>query len=231
MTKQAQKTKKGVNKQNKTRLAIQEVAEKLFAEFGYDGASIRDIVGLANVNNGAIFYYFGTKQKLFEAVFESLAEPVISERIRQLSVCQEEPGRQPMLRQILSAYLSPGLNGGFETEQMRWRFSRIRIQLLQANYPFMTDMLVKHFTITGERFLTALAQELPNLDSIDLQWRYHTMVGAITFTMGGPGRLQLGAFAKQGDIYDPSDLSQAFEHIVSQMEVMFSAPSFKSSER
>jgi len=43
-------------------------AEKLFAEEGFDGASIRTIAKEANVNIAMISYYFGSKEKLLEAL-------------------------------------------------------------------------------------------------------------------------------------------------------------------
>ena len=51
-------------------LAIINAAEKLFAVKGFDGASVRDIAHEADVNVAMISYYFGSKEKLMEAVFE-----------------------------------------------------------------------------------------------------------------------------------------------------------------
>jgi AcrR family transcriptional regulator len=45
-------------------------AEELFAEKGFDGTSVRDIAHLAGVNLAMISYYFGSKEKLFEALIE-----------------------------------------------------------------------------------------------------------------------------------------------------------------
>ncbi|MBF8456255.1 TetR/AcrR family transcriptional regulator [Kaistella sp. G5-32] len=45
-------------------------AEKLFAEKGFEGTSIREISKEANVNVSMISYYFGSKEKLFEKIFE-----------------------------------------------------------------------------------------------------------------------------------------------------------------
>jgi len=45
-------------------------AEKLFAEKGFSGTSVRDIAQEANVNVAMISYYFGSKDKLLEAIFE-----------------------------------------------------------------------------------------------------------------------------------------------------------------
>jgi AcrR family transcriptional regulator len=49
---------------------ILDVAEKVFADLGYDGASTRTISGEAGVNMAMLNYYFGSKEGLFLAVFE-----------------------------------------------------------------------------------------------------------------------------------------------------------------
>ena len=55
---------------NDKQIAIINTAEKLFATNGFDGTSVRDIAQEANVNVAMISYYFGSKEKLMEAVFE-----------------------------------------------------------------------------------------------------------------------------------------------------------------
>ncbi len=55
---------------NDKQLAIINAAEKLFAISGFDGTSVRDIAQEAGVNLAMISYYFGSKEKLMEAVFE-----------------------------------------------------------------------------------------------------------------------------------------------------------------
>lgn len=49
---------------------ILDVAEKIFSELGFDGASTRMISGEAGVNMAMLNYYFGSKEGLFLAVFE-----------------------------------------------------------------------------------------------------------------------------------------------------------------
>ncbi len=46
------------------------MAEDLFSSKGYDGTSVRDISEAAGVNVAMISYYFGSKEKLMEALFE-----------------------------------------------------------------------------------------------------------------------------------------------------------------
>ena len=49
---------------------ILDVAEKIFSERGFDGASTRTISGEAGVNMAMLNYYFGSKEGLFLAVFD-----------------------------------------------------------------------------------------------------------------------------------------------------------------
>ena len=45
-------------------------AMELFSQKGFEGTSIRDIADKASVNIAMVNYYFGTKEKLFEAIVE-----------------------------------------------------------------------------------------------------------------------------------------------------------------
>ncbi len=56
---------------NEKQVQIIETAEELFANKGFSGTSVRDIAQAANVNLAMISYYFGSKEKLLEAIFES----------------------------------------------------------------------------------------------------------------------------------------------------------------
>jgi AcrR family transcriptional regulator len=49
---------------------IMDVAERVFAEHGFDGASTRLISGEAGVNMAMLNYYFGSKEGLLIAIFE-----------------------------------------------------------------------------------------------------------------------------------------------------------------
>src|SRR5438874_6342967 len=52
---------------------ILDVAEELFAEKGFEATSVRELAGKAHVNVAMISYYFGSKEKLFEALIEDRA--------------------------------------------------------------------------------------------------------------------------------------------------------------
>lgn len=54
---------------NQKQLQILDTAERLFAMHGFHGASVRDIAQEADVNIAMISYYFGSKERLIEAIF------------------------------------------------------------------------------------------------------------------------------------------------------------------
>ncbi len=56
---------------NEKQMQILQVTEKLFAEKGFDGTSIRDIAKQANINIAMVSYYFGSKEKMLEALIYS----------------------------------------------------------------------------------------------------------------------------------------------------------------
>jgi len=65
-----------------TRERIMKAAERLFAERGYDGTSVRGIVAKARVNQAAINYHFDGKDGLYRevlrAAFRALTEDQIA---------------------------------------------------------------------------------------------------------------------------------------------------------
>jgi AcrR family transcriptional regulator len=67
-----------------TKARLVEQAFKHFAAYGYGGATIKAIADDADVTSGAIYYYFDSKQGLFEAVLDYAAgegERLIESRI------------------------------------------------------------------------------------------------------------------------------------------------------
>ena len=54
---------------NEKQIRIIEESETLFAENGFNGTSVREIAKNADVNLAMISYYFGSKDKLLEAIF------------------------------------------------------------------------------------------------------------------------------------------------------------------
>jgi AcrR family transcriptional regulator len=76
----------------RSRAAILDAAERLFAEKGYDATSLNEVGAAAGVSRGTPGYFFGSKQELYQAVlnrsFTEVREAVRAGRERALASSQ-----------------------------------------------------------------------------------------------------------------------------------------------
>lgn len=68
-----------MNQINETKQRLLDTARKLFADNGFDGASVRAITRQAGANLGAVTYHFGSKANLYAAVLEQLFTSIADE--------------------------------------------------------------------------------------------------------------------------------------------------------
>lgn len=57
---------------------IIRAASRVFAEHGYAATKTAEIAALAELPKPNIYYYFGSKEKLYRAVLESVVEPLLA---------------------------------------------------------------------------------------------------------------------------------------------------------
>jgi AcrR family transcriptional regulator len=73
-----------------TRAALLAAARELFADRGYAGVAMEEVVRHAGVTRGALYHHFGGKRELFEAVFEQV-EQQITEEIAGAALAASDP--------------------------------------------------------------------------------------------------------------------------------------------
>ena len=86
----------------RTRIKVLEAARNLFAERGYDAATIRDIAKGAGMSTGAVFANFQDKAELFEAVFSD-----------EMAALSEAFTAGVAIEASTSARLAGGLSAGY----------------------------------------------------------------------------------------------------------------------
>src|SRR5579871_2566826 len=101
-----------------TKERILNTAEKLFAEQGYSGTSLRSVIAEAGVNLAAVHYHFRSKEALLEAVFLRRAEPANLERIAMLDALERETGnRPPEVERVIEAFVLPAFRAAHDPER------------------------------------------------------------------------------------------------------------------
>ena len=88
---------------NEKQIEILQVAEQLFAEKGFDGTSVRDIAKIATINVAMISYYFGSKEKLLEAL---VLHRISSMRLHLETLYQENISPILKMERLIEYYIS-----------------------------------------------------------------------------------------------------------------------------
>src|SRR3974377_1155751 len=89
---------------------ILDAAEHAFGERGFDGTSLRDIVLEAKVNLATVYYYFGSKHGLMEAVLKRRFGPLRQEQLDLLQEAErKDRGGALGVEAVLRALLLPPL--------------------------------------------------------------------------------------------------------------------------
>jgi AcrR family transcriptional regulator len=204
-----------------TRQRIIEAAEVLFADRGVEVVSLRELTGLAKVNVAAIHYHFGTKEALLEHVFALRALPIAQRRFMLLDACRRDRSGSVVLRDLLEAFLRPALEIGDNPHLLS--FMRLRARINIEKHATANAMLKRAFDETSKRFVAELCKTLPHLPRKDVFWRFHFILGAMTYTMANPGRIQ----SLSNNLCDPSDVEEALRRLISFAVTAFVAPADK----
>lgn len=164
-----------------------DAAERLFAERGFHGVSIRDITQAADADLSLVNYHFGDKRGLLKAVVERRAEILNRERLERLDAVPRDQAGRPDVQAAIDAFVDPlilrSAHGG-----LGWKSYFALIAQLN-NSPTLSPLITEHFDTVVHRFVAVLSEAFPGIDAQDIYWGYHFLTGALTLTFAETGRL------------------------------------------
>lgn len=187
-----------------TRQRILEAAERLFAEHGFAGTSLRAIIREAGVNLAAVHYHFGSKEALLEAVVARHFGPLNEERLRALDQVEREAGRRrPSARGIIEAFVGPVLRLCADPARGK-TFMKLIGRALAEPEQYFHQVGPKQIGEVRDRFLAAMERALPEVPREEIMWRVLFTIGALAFTMRlGEGlRSMTGGICEVGTVDD-----------------------------
>ena len=203
-----------------TRERILRTAERLFAERGFNGVSVRELAAAAQVNIASIGYHFKSKEGLLSEVYRRHCEPMIEERLRGLEASSRLRGKAKVAA-IIEAFIRPALQQ-VEAEDGE-TFIRLRAVLSGENSELLEKLVAENFDQSSTAFIDELCACLPHLTRTDVCWRFHFLLGAIYYTAAGPHRIT----AFSNGRCDPSDTESVIGELVPFMTRAFVAPATK----
>ncbi len=157
--------------------AILDAAERLFAEKGYQAASVREITRLADVNVAAIHYHFGDKTAVLRAVTDRIVAPMNDRRARMLDLAEAAASPDvPTMKAIAEAFIRPDIETLQELQQRGPTTAHFMGQIYTDRTPWIQAMALEQFGPVGQRFLQAIKAAKPALSDSEVSWRLNQVV-------------------------------------------------------
>lgn len=167
---------------SKSKNAILEAAERLFAKFDYSGTSMRMIAEEAGVAQALIHYHCKTKEQLFEMIIERRSTMINGIRREQLKRSFDEAvGGVPTLEQVLDSFVRPAIESG----RYSWGtyFSQILAKLANSVDDRSCDLVHKYYDPIAREYIEALKKVLPDLPESKVYWGYLLVTSAVVSSM------------------------------------------------
>ncbi len=158
------------------REAIIEVAEQLFAEKGYEGASLRELSARAGINVAMVSYYFGSKEDLFKAIIELRT----GEARTYAEALNRDTSLDPLSR--LELYIDHYIEQRGENRNF-YRIIQRELSLEQRTE--MRDFLTQSLSRNKEEFRKIIreGQRQGVFAEVDIDMTIATMIGLVSLVM------------------------------------------------
>ncbi|EJL6541324.1 TetR/AcrR family transcriptional regulator [Vibrio cholerae] len=187
-----------------TKEKILDVAEGLFAEYGFNDTSLRTITSKAEVNLASVNYHFGDKKTLVRAVLNRYLEAFMPEMKQSLERLNERDDYD--MAEVFEALRAPLRS----LSELRPNGTSRFMLLIGRGYTDVQGHLRWFITNRYNDVLTLFTDSVlkanPNLTRETLFWRLHFTLGTCVFTMASSQALAEIAENDFGSKVDPKSV-------------------------
>lgn len=171
-----------------TRNRILDATEMLFARRGYDGTSLRDIAGLADVPMGLVHYHFGAKDQILAAAVDRRLADLHREIDASFASARAKSERLSV-EDAIRAFILPFLLISTD-ERHDLRNFVIMTSHLMSSYriPEIKPTLMRLGTVS-QVFTSALREILPDAGEGDMLTATYLIEASLIFMVQDPGFL------------------------------------------
>lgn len=158
-----------------TRTALLDAAERLMAEHGINGVSLRTILTAAGANAAALHYHFGSREDLIEALLARHGRRNNLRR-REMLDALEANKQTPDIYDVVDAVVDPLLEMLREEKEAGRRFVRFLARLHSDRTDIHLEAEKKYFPDIRERLARMLAKSCPHVPKAELRRRVTMML-------------------------------------------------------
>lgn len=187
-----------------------DTAEGLFCERGFKGTSIRDIATSAGCNIASVNYYFGSKEKLYEEVWERHLMPMRDARIESINKVMYHAKAPPDLEDLLRSFAYTFVGSMVDTSGASELSKLMAREYIDSHLP--TNMFVNEVIMpTINAMHGALVKTCPDLDESKILLVVFSLVGQLVHLVNVKTMFEHGGDDFGLPALDPN---KVIEHIV-----------------
>lgn len=199
------------------RLQLLDVAERLFAKNGYEAVSIRQLASEAGMNVAMVSYYFGSKEKLFEALLENKL-PKTRAQLENLAKTDMSPWEK--LSRTIELYVEKFYEGRdfhrVVTREMSLRQRPEHVKLI-THHMARNMEVVRGFILEG--------QEKGMFRYVDVELTMTTIFATISTAISNTGLMCMMLRADTEDqLYTEHNKARIINHVKSVMQAHLLLP-------
>ncbi|MFP4144757.1 MAG: TetR/AcrR family transcriptional regulator [Phycisphaeraceae bacterium] len=196
--------------QDPTRERLLDAAERLFAESGYAGTSIRDLTAEAGCNIAAVNYHFGGKDALYQQVYLRRLRIVRQQRLRKIRRVMAGEEGDVNLERLLTAFANVFVEPVLSESSGRRLMQLLMREMTDPRLP--RDLFIREAIRPVQQALReALQQVAPELTPTQAELCVHSFVAQLIHIL----QVRQMLVSSEGDHRWPVlDLEQAVDHVV-----------------
>jgi len=172
-----------------TKHRLLDAAERLFADHGFEGTSVRAVTRAAATSVSAANYHFGSKEALLQAALVRRLEPINRRRLEALEAAERAAGAAPAaVEAIVEAFLRPGFEARRSLRADQAGYRRLAARLYTDPHGKVSSLKAELFGPVIQRFLDALARALPERPHAELALDLEFLIGVMVHVISGHDR-------------------------------------------
>ena len=214
-----------------TKYRIVKTAMRLFAEYGIDAVSFRDIAADAKVNSAAINYHFGSKKLLIHEVYRRMFLVLNEQRLKALDDCEVVAKGRPLKPEtIVRALVAPMVGFSTSSEHGGIYLIHLTYHAYGLSRNFIHESIAEQVNHIALRFLDALERAIPKVSREDLFWWFDFAIGAWQHVLLDAHRGHRLKRLSDG-LCDTDDNERIIDELTASLTASFTAPSLPPCKR
>lgn len=172
-----------------TRALILQTAERLFAQSGFEGVSVRDITTASKVETGLINYHFKSKVALFREVLSMRVGSVCAQQIELIERVTIREADPLCVAELLEALTRPFVGHNRSATKKLDSYRKLLAQA-STSRRWQSHVMDLHYKQVAPLFADKLNEVLPHADPVTIYRSVSFFLGTLINVYAQPQRLQ-----------------------------------------